>query len=179
MEPTHNRSNLTRLSGPPASLTTLSTELLLDIFKYVRFGDAYNLLTTCKYIYPIAREHLWFDLRLGRSPRRIGFSRYNNGDDDDGDDDGKQHSYWLEPQKRSHHTLWCRATEKLIESTRQGGDNLGWNYTKRITLYGADILLNNGFTEFAKMLTELIELGRLKPRYISLDLSLWVLSTFN
>ncbi|KAF3210968.1 hypothetical protein TWF106_010363 [Orbilia oligospora] len=41
------------------SLQTLSPELLLSIFSYLKFRDCRRLLTTSKYLYPLVKESLW------------------------------------------------------------------------------------------------------------------------
>ncbi|KAK6532990.1 hypothetical protein TWF281_007156 [Arthrobotrys megalospora] len=168
------------------SLTALSTELLLAIFEFIRFRDAYNLLTTCKLLYPIAREHLWSDLAFTDdtigAKRPTLFTRSgrdkDEGEDEDEDNDDDEYDGRVrvvkhtidsnrEQQEANRHSLQPREWGRLIEMTKRKDVAAGWDHTKRMAIYGPTLLYR---TDFAKMLTGLIESGCLKPRYVYINL---------
>ncbi|KAK6338204.1 hypothetical protein TWF730_002278 [Orbilia blumenaviensis] len=168
-------------SNHPTSLTTLSTELLVTIFEYVGFRDARRLLTTCKLLHPIAKERFWSHIGFTEdecgscgdctdcSDSSLSYDSRGNQIDEQDELEGVEYSFEkrLRRGEKGRNFFIPSEWDMLIEKTHHGVEKLGWQYTKSITIDSPELCFDMALVN---MLYGLMESGRLKPRYVYLDL---------
>ncbi|KAF3288405.1 hypothetical protein TWF970_005479 [Orbilia oligospora] len=180
-----------------ASLQTLSPELLLSIFSYLRFRDCCRLLTTSKYLYPLFKESLWSTVgftQMGCGKCRgcpdcggykVRYDNYSSEFEEDEEDEEEEEEDEIKGLKYTFTSpkKWKKETEshylrryewqRLIKAMKD--EDLGnGDYDGRFGWRYTKNLILHGVTvtdelDLVEMLVGLIETGKLRPQYIYVD----------
>ncbi|EGX46696.1 hypothetical protein AOL_s00097g444 [Orbilia oligospora ATCC 24927] len=161
------------------NLTNLPSEIHLQIFSYLPQGCIYNLLLTCKQIYPTAHQQLWSCLGF------LSTFTAENTPSDSNDINAYLARISLSRRENFFHfpriITYSRFNKYLLPPLRwrilidpnlnpnssSNTKNNGWGLVKRIILGGFDVLLED---KLMNALREKIEAGNLNPQFIEIYL---------
>ncbi|KAK6497567.1 hypothetical protein TWF481_011974 [Arthrobotrys musiformis] len=149
------------------AFATLPAEIYLEIFGYLALRDAYNLLFTCKRVYPAAYECLWSYLCFTAS--HLGISQSSSADDGGQltEEDEEESQYFPRTVKDVFPKEYLLPPSKWRLLTDAATVVEGWKYTKGIVLSGFNIIFES---DLMRTLREKIESGELKPLVVGIYL---------
>ncbi|KAK6506120.1 hypothetical protein TWF506_011044 [Arthrobotrys conoides] len=149
------------------TLTSLPSELHLQILSYLPPSSLYNLLFTCKQLHPIAHQQLWSYLGfLSKvTAENLTSASTSNSNTLNSLSEKEDHYFpnTVTKSKVKQYLLLPSKWKVLINIK----SNDGWKLVKGIIFGGFDILFE---AELMKTLKDKIETGYLKPQFIEIYL---------
>ncbi|KAF3181503.1 hypothetical protein TWF788_006501 [Orbilia oligospora] len=157
------------------NLTNLPSEIHLQIFSYLPQSCIYNLLLTCKQIYPTAHQQLWSCLgflSIVTAENASSNSNNLNAYSSKQKEDSFHFPSTITKSRFNQYLLPPSRWRILIDPTLNPNSSFntkinGWGFVKRIILGGFDIVFED---ELMDTLREKIEAGDLNPQFIELYL---------